>query len=196
MMKQLDERGTPHRATRSPRSTDLLELVERYGRDLRNFARYRTGNDADADDAFQDAMVSALRYLDSFRGETSVKNWLLMLVTSAARGRQRGRKNDPKLHVALDSTLHPELERFAVSRERPADELAILEDDLAALRAALDTLPAEDRRLLAEHHGDERGLGEIARELKVSVPCIKTRIYRARSAVRKIVMSREAPAAA
>lgn len=159
-------------------------IVARYGGDMRRFARYRAGNDADADDAYQDALVAALRYIGSFRGETPLKHWLFTLVSSACGQRWRGRKNAPRLHVALDSTLPSGATRQIASPERPADAQIIVSEEIAFMRSALDALSSSDRMLLRRHHMDGAGLREIAQDCRMSQAWVKTRLHRARAAVR------------
>lgn len=168
----------------SRRNAVLADIVKRYGDDLWRFARYRAGNETDADDAFQDAMVAALRYIDSFRGETTLKNWLLRLVSTACLQKKRGRKNDPRRHVAIDPEQNPQIERHLVSHEPPADRQAVINEEMAHLSDALDAIPTCDRRMLLMHHRDELPLAAIAKDFRMSVPGVKTRLFRARAAVK------------
>ena len=163
----------------------LDEIVERFGSDLKNFARYRAGNEADAADAYQDALVAALRYIKSFRGETPIKHWLLKLVTTATLQKKRGRKNDPKLHIAIDPAVHPELDRQLVSREPPPDATAITVEAWEHLQEAFDSIGENERVMLMRHHGEDVPLKEIARDFKMTVPGVKTRLFRARAAIKK-----------
>jgi RNA polymerase sigma-70 factor (ECF subfamily) len=167
------------------------EIVTCFGRDLKNFARYRCGTDADADDAYQDALLAAHRYIHAFRGETSLKHWLLKLVSTACLQKKRGRKNDPKLHVTIDAMLHPELERHLLSHEVPSDAQAMIRERFGCLQEALGTLSEKDRKMLLLHEGEGKPLSEIAREFKMTVPGVKTRLFRARAAIKKYVVERQ-----
>jgi RNA polymerase sigma-70 factor, ECF subfamily len=174
----------------------LNEIVEVFGRDLKNFSRYRCGNEADAEDAYQNALIAAHRYIGSFRGETPLKHWLLKLVTTACLQKKRGRKNDPKIHVAIDPKLHPEIERHLRSKEVPQDTQAIINEEKARLHEALEVIGEKDRKMLMMHHGDGVELSDIARDFRMSIPGVKTRLFRARVALRKYMEQRSGEAMA
>jgi len=169
------------------RSADdmLNEIIVNNGRDLRNFIRYRCGNKEDADDAFQNAFITANRYIGSFRGEAPLKYWFLKLVTTAFLQKKRGRKNDPKLHVTIDPKTHPEIESQLLSSEIPPDDQAILNDEKDRLYEALGAIAEKDRRMLMMHHGEGVELSDIARDFRMSIPGVKSRLFRARVALRK-----------
>jgi RNA polymerase sigma-70 factor, ECF subfamily len=60
------------------------------------------GNAADAEDAVQDALLSACKHLDQFRGESQISTWLTAIVLNCARMRLRRRR---QVHVSLDEPL-------------------------------------------------------------------------------------------
>src|SRR5882672_10408536 len=78
----------------------LEELFRRYRAPAYRVAFRLLGNEADALDAVQEGFVKALTHLDSFRGHSSFKTWLLRVVSNAALdlGRQRGRREAHRLH--------------------------------------------------------------------------------------------------
>jgi RNA polymerase sigma-70 factor, ECF subfamily len=165
------------------------EIVTCFGKDLHNFAKYRCGEDAD--DAYQDALLAAHRYINSFRGETPLKHWLLKLVSTACLQKKRGRKNDPKLHVHIDPVLHPELESQLVSAEPSSEAQAMVNERMDCMRDALETLRPEDRDMLLSHEGEGLPLSEIAKQFNMTVPGVKTRLFRARATLKKYVDGKE-----
>ena len=168
----------------------LAEIVDRFGSDLKNYARYRTRNEADADDVYQDALLAALRYIKSFRGETPIKNWLLKLVTTATLQKKRGRKNNSRLHIAIDPMAHPEIDRQLVSHETAPDSAVMIDETWDHLAEAFGSITENERVMLIRHHGRNVSLNELARDFNISVPCLKTRLFRSRVALRKYVESR------
>jgi RNA polymerase sigma-70 factor (ECF subfamily) len=99
---------------------------------------YRILGDRDAaQDAAQDAFVSAVRALDSFRGDASFRTWLLRIAMNAARssGRRAGRRRETSLDVV---------------GERPGsapdpEERATVAEEVARAEAALAELPEKQR---------------------------------------------------
>src|SRR5271155_3407070 len=74
------------------------------------------GNVADAEDAVQDALLSAYKHLDQFKGQAQMSTWLTAIVTNSARMQLRRRLR--QIHLSLD-------ERFAEDEGNPlADRLA------------------------------------------------------------------------
>ncbi len=94
-------------------------LLRRYLSDVYGLAT-RLLRDPDlASDAAQDAMVSAIRGLKRFRGDSSFKTWLLRITANAARtvARRRGRRREVDLEVvATVADSRPDPERSATTR--------------------------------------------------------------------------------
>lgn len=81
----------------------------------------------------------------------------------------------------------------------PAEALAALterRERLAAVAAAWREVPEEDRRLLRQHVGEQRGYTELAAELGIAPATVGTRLHRARARLRRLVAARLAPALA
>jgi RNA polymerase sigma-70 factor (ECF subfamily) len=147
----------------------LEELFRRYRAPAYRVAYRLLGHEADALDAVQEGFVKALTRLDSFRGNSSFKTWLLRVVSNAALdlGRQRGR-------------------REALSLNGPAADA-----DAARLTApdhAADGLERADLRRL---HADA-GLSyrEVADVLGISIGTVMSRLYYARQKLRAYLAGR------
>ncbi len=161
---------------------DLLkDLFTCYRQDLTAFLRRRCGDDEDARDAIQDAFEAAAKYLATYRGETQLKNWLYRLASSACTRMRRGQKNNPKLHTNIDDGPTPEAERLGVAVE------AMLEARLSPLRKALESLGDVDRAVLLLRDGQELSAQETATALQLTESAVKSRLHRARAAVREFV---------
>jgi RNA polymerase sigma-70 factor (ECF subfamily) len=165
---------------------ELLEdLFACFRSDLTAFLRRRCGNAGDADDAVQDAFVAAVRYLDSYRGETTLKNWLYRLASSACTRMRRGRKNDPKLHEAFEeSGVSPAVGRMGRQVE------AMLEARLMPLQSAMENLAPTDRAVLMLRDGHELSTREVADQLSLTEAAVKSRLHRARRALRQHLASK------
>ena len=129
-----------------------------------------------AEDAVQDALLSAGRNLRSFRGEGSIEGWLVRMVTNACRRFHRGRKNDPSLHVR-------DVE-ITEAREEPESQALRLEmaDHLGE---ALLTLNARDRALVLLSDAQGWKAPEIAKKMGMSDGAVRTRLSRARKRLRQ-----------
>jgi RNA polymerase sigma-70 factor (ECF subfamily) len=77
---------------------DVLDALSRcYGARLLQVGQRRCRDADQAQDAVQDALLSAGEHLSDFRGEGSVEGWLVRLVTNACHRMRRGQKNNPAL---------------------------------------------------------------------------------------------------
>src|ERR1700757_1044687 len=120
------------------------EMEDVLSRRLPSFYRsaYRFfGNAADAEEAVQDALLSAYKHLDQFRGQAQMSTWLTVIVSNCARMQLRRRPS--QIHVSLDERTGEEQE-YSVS-ERLADRIPNPEDECrkSELKARLRQLAAQ-----------------------------------------------------
>ena len=161
----------------------LQDLFECFRGDLMGFLRHRCGNAGDADDAMQDAFVAATRYLSGYRGETPLKNWMYRLASSACTRMRRGRKNDHRLHATYEDGLPPAVDRMGREVE------SMIEARLSPLRRSLEAMDARDRAVLMLRDGEQMSTREVARALSLTEGAVKSRLHRARKALRDRVQA-------
>lgn len=147
------------------------EIVRRHRDRLWAVAIRTLGDREEAADAVQDALVSAFRSADRFRGDSAVTTWLHRIVVNACLDRVRRRQSRPT--VSLDDDNPQALTRGAAP---PYDS-----DTALTVRAALQQLPAEQRvaLVLLDMHG--YSVAEIAAMLEVAEGTIKSRCARGRA---------------
>lgn len=144
---------------------------------------YRTalailGNAADADEATQDAFVSAWRGIRSLRDPARFDASLGRIVLNSCRMSLRRRRGVRE--ITLESAdASAELER---TRAVAADPAQIIVDALVFDRA-FERLSIDDRHLLTLAYADDRPLDEVGRLLGIPVGTVKSRLSRARSAL-------------
>ena len=139
-----------------------------------------------AHDAVQEAFFSAYRHLASFRGG-SVRGWLTRIAVNAAMDTQRARKRRP-------TVAYPELEDETWQPPAGLDadpEEAFLDGErIAALRAALASITADQRAAIVLFDVEGYDYAEIAELTDVSVGTVKSRIHRGRLAMRSVLEDR------
>lgn len=149
-------------------------LVERYAAQARRVARAVLDDPDDADDAAQDAFLSALVKLGQFDPRRPFGPWLLRIVANAATDRRRRRK------VRRTDMLDP-----ALRSPDPGPDVDAIRGEMGArLRAALAELP--ERRRLAVVLFDVEGYGhaEIGRILGVPEGTVRSDVFHARRFLR------------
>ena len=169
--------------------TAAEDLVSAYGDRAYRLATRITRDPQDAEEAVQDAFLSAIRKIDSFRGESAFGSWLYRIVANAAYQhcrRRRGRVAD----VSLDKLL-PMFDEHG-RHVAPVADWSMTVDDPArqtelrmVLSSVIAELPADYR--VVELLRDIDGLShqEIAETLGLSVANVRTRVHRARLFLRK-----------
>ena len=147
------------------RSVVLPHLDAAYG-----YARWLTRDPVEAQDVAQEAMLRALRYFHSFRGEEA-RPWLLRIVRNTWIDlRKRNRAETLPLEV---------LETHAAEGPDP-EQSALAGDRRRQVAAALAALPAEAREVLVLREIEDLSYKHIATVLDLPIGTIMSRIARAR----------------
>jgi RNA polymerase sigma-70 factor (ECF subfamily) len=179
------------RLVRRAREGDLdafNALVETHQRAVYNLCLRMIGSPAAADDATQEAFLSAWRALHSFRGG-HFRAWLMRISANACRDELRRRGRRPS--VSLDATPPGASEPLDPPDPAPGPEaLALRSERQAQVQEALAKLP-EDQRL-AVVLCDVQGYAyeEIALVMHCSLGTVKSRIARGREKLRVLLVSR------
>lgn len=171
----------------------LSELITRYERKAYNLAFRLMGNYADASDAAQEALVRIYTHLHHFRGDSAFSTWLFRIVTNTCLDelRRRGRLrctslDDPGPND--DGTLP---RQTVDDHESPVD-LAERHEIQAVVQRAIHQLPEEYRVVVVLRDLQDYSYHEMAELLGTSVGTIKSRLHRARHALRTILIASEA----
>jgi RNA polymerase sigma-70 factor, ECF subfamily len=151
-----------------------------------------TGNPEDAADALQEAMISAFRRADSFRGEALVTTWLHRVVVNACLDRLR--RNKVRAARPLPDDLEEYAARGAVlgadDDSGDPEAQAVLADRRRAVLAALDQLPPDQKAAVVLVDLEGHPVDETARILDCPPGTVKSRCSRGRA--RLAVLLREA----
>lgn len=140
------------------------------------------GNAADAEDAVQEALLSAYTHLDHFRGQAKMSTWLSAIVHNSAKMQLRQRLRH--VHVSLDEHIgedgeHPVSQRLADRRPSPEDDCQTSElgKRMAHLQGRLTPVLRKAYQL---RHIDGLSIREAARILGVPLGTMKAQSARAR----------------
>ena len=171
----------------------LTDVVKRYSPRFYRIAANRLSNVADAEDAVQDALLSALRHVQQFRGQAKMSTWLTTIVINSAR--MKLRKRLASVQLALDETDGGQdlmLENI-VPDTRPGPEEAYRKREIAETLAHAIALLSPTLRTTFELR-DVRGLSirETAHLLGVPTGTVKARLARARTRLREVMRERPA----
>ena len=163
----------------------LERLLGRHQASIFRFGRKLCGNEDTAQDVLQETLIAAARALPDFRGASSVSTWLYTIARSFCLKKRRVSKFAPR---HLDS-----LEQNSAVAAEVADPSRSPEENAAgrqlqeALDAAIGALDPMYREVLVLRDVEGLPATEVAEALGLSVEAVKSRLHRARVAVRERV---------
>lgn len=159
-----------------------LEALDRmtrcYGQRLLSVGRRYCRSEAEAEDAVQDALLSAGQHLQAFRSEGSVEGWLVRMVTNACHHMRRGRKNDYRIHGT---------ETVLTSDQGSPEDRAATGELASALGEALLSLSPDDRTIVLLSEAEGWKGPEIAEAMRLSPGAVRVRLTRARAKLRDLL---------
>ena len=150
-------------------------LLDRHGRYLFGVAHAMTGNAADAEDVVQETLVGALNSSGRFRGESSVRTWLVRILVNQVRMWRRTRKSR-----GLDERV-PVTGSLA-SASAPVESGVEAKLDLTQMLAQLSE---EHRQVIVLRELQGMSYDEMARALEIPRGTVESRLFRAREELRK-----------
>ena len=165
------------------------QLVEHYGDRVYRLAVRITGMSQDAEEAAQDALLTAARGIHMFKGESAFGSWIDRLAAAAAYQKLRTRRRKAE-EIALDDVL-PALDCDGRHFEPMddwsgrVDERGVQAELRQALTNAIDALPPDYRTALVLHDVEGVSNSDIAEALGIGLPAVKVRVHRSRLFVRK-----------
>jgi len=175
--------------------TAALEgLMEQFAPRVHRLAYGITRNEADAEEIVQDVFMSLFRKIEGFEGRAALGTWIYRITVNAALIKRRGKRVE--LEVLLEDHLptfredgHREGDRallLADWSETPEEEL-LSNESRRAVRRLIAGLPDHYRVVLLLRDMEELSNEETAEILHDSVASVKSRLHRARMALREQV---------
>jgi RNA polymerase sigma-70 factor (ECF subfamily) len=165
-------------------------LLRTHGPRLLGLARRLLGNEEDARDALQDAMIAVHRSIGAFESSAALSTWLHRIVVNVALMKLRSRRRHPEADI---EELLPKFRRDGHQVEpaapwpEAADAALEREETRAAVREAIDRLPDAYRIVLQLRDIEEMSTAETAEILGTTRNVVKIRLHRARQALRKLL---------
>lgn len=167
---------------------ELTSLISHCRPRFHRIALRCLGDVADAEDAVQDAFLSAYRHLHQLKGQAQMSTWLTRIVINSARTKQRRRPR--QLHISLDGPgreqdFQPILD--GLPDRRPSPEEICRTWELAEYLAQLSTrLPPTLRRTFQLHDVNGSSVRESADILGVKESTVKAQASRARTKLKRL----------
>lgn len=162
------------------------ELVKRYEKQVYNFAYRLTNNYDDANDIAQDAFLRVFNAIGNFRGDASFTTWLFRITTNVFLDDRKKMRSHP--HTSLDEYM--ELDESTVARQiedsGPTPEAITEEGERnRILKDAVASLPEYQRVMVVLYHTEQKSYEEIAEIMDMPIGTVKSRLNRARLALKE-----------
>ena len=184
MPRSIVPHSTPSERVLRTTEEEFSDIVERYSDPAFHIALRMLHNASDAEDAVQEAFISAYRAFPNFKGESKVTTWLYRIVVNVCLMKIRKAKSRAKY---LTETGYDDA---VVHDWRNDPEKAAMNGELHdVLRSGLDRLRPELRSAIALRDVHGVSSQEAAETLDITVASFKSRLHRARVLLRKYLES-------
>jgi len=160
----------------------LDRLLRLHEKRVYRFGLRMCGDEEAAREVLQSTLLAAFRRLDSFRGDARLSTWLFAIARSFCSRQHRRTRSAPVHDVPLDA---PDSDvRLEDSAPNPAESLEKSET-AALVAAAIRALPPSYREVVLLRDAEGLPAEEAARTLGLQVPALKSRLHRARQALKE-----------
>lgn len=154
-----------------------------YRNDLYSYALFLTRNYEQTEDLVQETYLRALKAKEKLRASSNIKGWLFTILKNIWLNQLRKWRNGPEM-------LHVDVNNIAdkiVKLSKDSHDLYVSKMDAENVRAAIERLPAESRKIILLREFEELSYLEIARTLNCPVGTVMSRLGRARAQLRELL---------
>ena len=163
------------------------DLVLEYQKQVYHITLKMTGNEEDAFDLSQEAFLKAFRSLSTFRGEAGFGSWLYRMAANLCIDFLRKKKRQGGQIISLDAEEEDrrptELPDLRYEPQNALEKKEVQEK----VRAGLEKLPHEQKLILVLRDVEGFSYQEISDALKIELGTVKSRIYRARAHLARLL---------
>jgi RNA polymerase sigma-70 factor (ECF subfamily) len=173
------------------RDSEAFEaLVKQHGARMMGIAKRMLHSDQDASDALQEALICVFRKAGTFGAESRLSTWLHRITVNSClmKLRSQRHRNDVEIEELLptfDQTGH-HIKHITAWEDGPAANAESQEVRLH-VRQCIDRLPEAHRTVLLLRDIEQLDTAEVAAMVGCTENCVKTRLHRARQALRALL---------
>lgn len=178
-----------------PAGQAIPRLVDAHGGRLYGLGLKLCGNPEDAEDLVQEIFLQAYRKWDQFEGRSDPSSWLYTIGARACQRMHRRRAGEPTRLEALADLLPAEGETVPDPGAEVPFDAQVRREARETIDRALQELPPDFRLTLVLKEIAELSVAQVAQVLGIKPATVKTRVHRARLALRKALLAELAPAA-
>jgi RNA polymerase sigma-70 factor (ECF subfamily) len=190
-VEQIDDTQLVARLKQRDKSA-LEDLVQIHGAKMYGVALQFMRNEYDAREVMQDALVSIWNKIGSFEGKSAFTSWIYRVTANAglmALRKRKRRENDVSLDAAASDDDDTPLPTLQLKDKGPLPDAEVMTGELGEqVRAAIDQLPEPYRVVVLLRDVEELPMEEVMEATGLSEPALKSRLHRARLALREALL--------
>lgn len=167
-------------------------MVYQYEKKVYNIAYRMFGNEHDAYDASQEVFIKIYQKLDQFKFDSAFSTWLHRLATNTCIDLYRKRKRQTKDQFSIDKEIYTKESTVTFDIEddkHTPEEKAVQNETVNEVRTAINQLKEDHKAVLILRDINQMSYQEVADILDVSVGTVKSRINRARNALKEKILA-------
>jgi RNA polymerase sigma-70 factor (ECF subfamily) len=162
----------------------FTELWTRHSKTAFNMAYRITGNQDDAEDAIQDTWMKAYTHLNTFDGRAKFSTWLTRIAINSSLMILRRKRSHPE--SSMETTDGDSWQHFEIADQtKNVEDLYARHERVERLRRAICCLQPTLRNVVEIHQSNDHSVKEVAELAGISVAATKSRLLRARKALRR-----------
>jgi RNA polymerase sigma-70 factor (ECF subfamily) len=174
-------------------------IFQEYSGPLLGFLTRMCGNAEDAEEGLQDTLLAVFRYLDGFRGEASLKNWIFRIAVSACLKKKRKMRPLQKTETGAGETTraggqgfaYPPEESIGTSTWASDPERLLLDEEFRrVLVQAVASMPPIYKMVMNLRDFEGFSTQEVSEMLGITEAAVKVRLHRARLMLQEAVRRR------
>lgn len=169
--------------------TESPDRIWRFEAEVRRLAGHLCQHREDAEDVAQNTLLKAVTHIEGFRQEASVRTWLHRIAANECRQLHR-RRAPASLEQLLESSWSDDASPLTHRRVADPEEYAIEAELRQAFLACLGDLPPGERAVLLLRDGRGLGIREISMLTDATEVAVRSRVYRARRHLRRLLAGR------
>ncbi len=174
---------------------DFAILVRKYQKGIYNYALRMVGHEEEARDLAQDIFVAAYKGLRGFRGESKFSTWLFRIAINQTKNRikylRRRHFFDDEQHTSETRETPDAFATLSGSEDNP-EEAFLKKDFNSLIMEGLMELPPEARQIIILRDIEDFSYEELSQIMELNLGTVKSRLHRARHALRKLVEAKMA----
>jgi RNA polymerase sigma-70 factor (ECF subfamily) len=164
------------------------ELMRRYEKKVYNFAYRLCGNYDEANDIASESFVRVYNAISNFRGDSAFITWLFRIVNNVYLDEKKRKRNHPTQSLEEYIQLEESSVNIQVEDMSPTpSQLAERKMESELIQSAINKLPDYQRLMIILYHFEERSYEEIAEIMGLPLGTVKSRLNRARLALKDIL---------